>query len=287
MRMKKLFLALILAVIGCFSLFATACGGGDDGDGESYVVDVEIQTFDTTVQAGEEMDFTTLFKITANGQNIPVKQSMLQTNTLPPVGMPSGVYQIKLNYTSSDSIKHTAIATLKVEGDLDVALSAYYPAVTFIQTGALKLDATKLFSLKVNEKALIVTDSMLDLGGLSQTPAVGTYAVKLNYGSYQASCEVTVISSSDTVTLTAEDRTGGNDISTLDTSFRAESMFTVKENGISVPVTADMILYGSFQPDAKYLEMDTYIITCCYTATDGTVYAIQAQLEVSFYSDWY
>ena len=176
----------------------------------------------------EAYDFKSLFKATEDGKAVQITDDMVQST----VQAKAGSYTYKVTYGGAD-------LTLAVIVRDDVLVVPAYRTAELTASDLDGFDYTKLFSLYVENKAIKVTADMID--ATAATTEVGkSFDVSFSYThkgtAYASKVTVKVVSEAQYVVSTKDAETYPHaeniDLTTL---------FEIKKDGKTVPVTADMI----------------------------------------------
>lgn len=176
----------------------------------------------------EGYDFNALFKATEDGAAVEITADMVETN----VAAKAGEYTYKVTYGTSLTLAVT------VRDDILVV-----PAYRTAEVAADELDGfdfTSLFSLYVEDKAVRVTDGMVDASAAENAKQGDTFDVAFSYTykntPYTATVAVKVVGAAQYTVS----------VKNVETYPHAENidlttLFEVKKNGKPVPVTSSMI----------------------------------------------
>ncbi len=264
--MKKRFLLIALICI-LMAFLVVGCGetpdvGGPptpDGDTPTVIpptITATTPEVDVRDQNVVDFDFTTLFSILENGQNVPVKPEYLD---LTGVTATPGTYQVTCTYGGV-----SAIATVNVYATVyTVKLSE--TTVTVKRSVAADYDYKALFTITDDAgKKIPLTDEMIST---DFTAEVGSYTYRVTYGGKSKTLTITVIPDHEVEIMTsyrnptlAPDEVVGYDMTAL---------FSLYVDGVPVQVTTQMLDLSEVPTDATNVKVgDTYRVTLSYTTED-------------------
>ncbi len=169
------------------------------------------------------------------------------------------------------------LAACDGSGDSSTSISIVASNVEVTVEEAESLDLKTLFTVIENKEEVTVTDEMIDKGNFKAE--VGTYNVTLTYKEQTATSKVKVAGENITNEVNISSKSQVVEVATV-ASLDLKTLFTITENGKTVPVTDAMINKGDFKA-----EEGEYTITLTYgdyqaTATVKVVKAFTTEVEV-------
>lgn len=210
------------------------------------VKDSELPTF----------DYTTLFRIEADGLPVPVEASYVDASA---VGQEPGTYYVTCSYEGKQAVVLIEVTTTVYQLTLSV------PSVSLTQTEAAAFDALSLFSATADGEPYVLTPDMAETD-LCDEVGQYTYTVTCGDKSLTLSIEVRpdhlleVLSAYRTLEVTLAELGG----------FDYTGLFSLYVDGLPVQVTADMV-------DATALSApevgESYVVTFSYTQDRASCHA--------------
>lgn len=196
----------------------------------------------------ETYDFKSLFSVTMDGEAVEVTDDMVTSNVKSEVGD----YTVTVEYHgASDTI---AVSVIE---DHEIEVLKAYQTYTLPEGEVDAFDASKLFTLVVDGKAVQVTPEMV-VSTVQKTP--GDYTVTLSYKQDSTSISSVInvkVVSNATVVLNAKDVVIYPDEERID----LKSLFEISVGGEPVTVTDSMV--SGF---IDYNKLGTNTITLSYTS---------------------
>lgn len=220
-----------------------------------YLPSVRTTSLSINVARVDSYDFTKLFGLKIDGEDVAVTQDMLDGAVVAAAG----------KYTLSLSVDGMTVNVdvNVVEGEV-VEGVACYPSLKLHINQVAAFDVTRLFSLYVDEKEVAVTAEMVDATELKQATTAGDYTVKLVYGDKTVATTMVTVTNEQPVTVVA--RKESVEVYTNSAPVDVAGLFVVTDNGNEVTVTADM-LTGT----VSYTKAGSYPVTCTYEGVSATV----------------
>ncbi len=187
-------------------------------------------------------DFTSLFTLYVDGNEVEVTTSMIDTSSLKQAVV-GKTYEITLNYkaenaSSSKSIKIKVIDDIITKYNIEI-IAAYNTFELYLNEVST-FDFTTLFLLYVNQKAVPVTAQMVDTSSLVNVEVGKTYNITMTYSIEDESASKTI-----TIQIVKEEETvvTVKNIVTYPNSEDIDltTLFEIKKGEKILPVTMDMI----------------------------------------------
>ena len=213
-----------------------------------YKVEASQKTVTLKAMEVETYDFKSLFSVTMDGEAVEVTDDMVTSNVKSEVGD----YTVTVEYHgASDTI---AVSVIE---DHEIEVLKAYQTYTLPEGEVDAFDASKLFTLVVDGKAVQVTPEMV-VSTVQKTP--GDYTVTLSYKQDSTSISSVInvkVVSNATVVLNAKDVVIYPDEERID----LKSLFEISVGGEPVTVTDSMV--SGF---IDYNKLGTNTITLSYTS---------------------
>lgn len=177
--MKNNRLALVLILLMILTLMLAGC--------TNDVIEVTAPATNISIDASElaGYDYTTLFVITVNGQEVEVKSDYL---TLPFIGDNGGTGTVTCTYLGQSA--HVTLTVVATPPPAVVVVSVKQATLVIDSEQLATYDFTQLFSITSNGESVEVLDSYLTLNSISASGGMGT--VVCNYQGQSATVLVTV-----------------------------------------------------------------------------------------------
>ena len=261
--MKKILTVALLCVL-CILILAS-CGLWEDlnGDPPPIIDDepddkgVEVAGVVTSVTIKDEQvadyDYTTLFKITENGESVTVPANSVDKNE---VSATAGEYTVYCTYGGKQ-----ATVTVKVVATV-YKLSLSKDSIVLTQSEASSYDFSELFTAEKDGETVAITDEMI-LTNLENK--AGVYEYTVTFGGISRTLSITV-NPNHWVEAIAAYRELPVTLSELE-GFDFTTLFSLFVDGAPVRVTSDMI-DASALSDARLGESYTVNLSYVY---DGTL----------------
>ena len=202
------------------------------------VKDSELSTF----------DYTTLFRIEADGLPVPVEASYVDASA---VGQKPGTYYVTCSYGGKQAVALIEITTTVYQLTLSV------PSVSLTQTEAAAFDALSLFSATADGEPYALTPDMAETDFCDE---VGQYTYTVTCGDKSLTLSIEVRPDHLLEVLSAY-RTLEVTLAELE-DFDYVGLFSLYVDGLPVQVTADMV-------DATALSApevgESYVVSFSYT----------------------
>ena len=220
-----------------------------------YLPSVRTTSLSINVARVDSYDFTKLFGLKIDGEDVAVTQDMLDGTVVAAAG----------KYTLSLSVDGMTVKVdvNVVEGEVMEGV-ACYPSLKLHINQVAEFDVTRLFSLYVDEKEVAVTAEMVDATQLLKATEAGNYTVTLVYGDKNVAQTVVIVTDEQPITVVA--RNESVETYTNSAPLDLTELFVVTDNGNEVTVTADM-LTGT----VSYTKAGSYPVTCTYEGVSATV----------------
>ncbi len=269
-----------------------------------------------TIFTDGTIDVKSLFKVTADGEEIEISDDMISLGTFDLSNPKTGTYSITLTYISSDGAEHEkrAYVTVKepetvpapdeptpdpkpdepipdpkpdepppdpIPDPIIVEITSYNVTINKGES----LNAKALFRIAADGEPITVTDEMLSLGGFSANASAGIYTITLTYISEDD------VKHTKTATITVKEKvvlpdpvtvviTAEDAIAPEEMPIDIKALFTVTADGEAVEITDSMLSLGGLNPD--YPDPGTYTVTLTYIASDGVVHSKTATVEITW-----
>ncbi len=258
--MKRLIKLLSLLCV-MLALVFSACGGdpvneqgGGDGQEEKEVV---VSAIKSSIMIKDEevssYDYTSLFRITVNGEEQDVLASYLDLSAL---STAAGTYTVTCNYEGkSASSSVTVVATA-------YRLSLLTEEVTLKVSAVAETDFTKYFEAHKDGERDTITQDMVESTVKAE---VGDYTVTVNYHGDSMTLTVHVVADHDVeVVLSCEHPEVP--VNALE-NFDPTSLFSLYVDGVAVEVKEEMLTVEGLEGAEAG---DTFTVTLNYSANGIT-----------------
>lgn len=240
--MKKASAVLILlALLIAVTTFLCACQPEDppvDFALEVTAINSSVEIRDTDI---ESYDYTTLFSVKKDGQQIAVTQDMLD---LSKVSADVGSFEVICSYGGSQAkVTVTVVAT-----QYNVTLTKN--SVTVYAEEALTYDYNSLFTVTMDGEEIAITSDMVTSNVADKS---GEYSYTVAIGDASATLQVIVKSYDVSLSQTEVSVKKYNA-----TEYNYNEFFTATVDGKEVEITADMISHNIVAEVGEY----SYTVTC-------------------------
>lgn len=222
-----------------------------------YLPGVRMDSMSISLARVATYDFTSLFSLKIDGESVTVTPDMI-----------SGTVQAKAGeYTLSLTVNEMSVSVrVTVLAHEVVNLVKCYPNISLSLAQAKTFDATRLFSLYVDEVAVPVTADMIDDSQLKNAMQNGVVSVSFSYKLsdntvFQETASVTIADQTLTVAAVAPTV----EVYPNSVPLNLASLFVIVDNGKDVEVTMDMI-----DGTVNYTKSGDYVITCTYEGVSAT-----------------
>lgn len=229
---------------------------GGDTDSDAPTNEVLVTALSESAQVKDrqvnDFDYTSLFSILADNENVPVEASYLDLTKLK---TSPGSYPVTCTYCD----KQATVMIQVLKTDYRVSLSREEVSVKL--SAAQDFDYPALFSVTMDGEPVSVTSDMVET---DFTPAEGTYTYTVTYGDASATLTVRVtpdhllevMTSYRNLTLTVAD------LLTYDYT----DLFSLYRDGMPIEVTADMLDTSALTgEEAQPTVGQTYPVILHYT----------------------